>query len=110
VKSAEDFREDAVRAFETGESKGYAEHSFPSADRLFEVVSSKRWDILTVMAAAGEMSIREVSRRVGRDVKAVHGDVVALIKNGVIERRESGKVIFPYDYFHLSLSNRQAAA
>jgi predicted transcriptional regulator len=35
----------------------------------------------------GTLSIREVARRAGRDVKAVHGDITALIKAGVVERR-----------------------
>ena len=42
------------------------------------------------------LSIREAARRVGRDVKAVHGDVTALLKEGVIDR--SGRlVVFPFD-------------
>ena len=110
VKNDHQFRDDIVHAWETGESKGYAEHSFPTAERLFDVISSKRWDILGVMAGAGGLSIREVARRVGRDVKAVHGDVIALLSNGVIDRGASGKIIFPYDYFHLNISNRRAAA
>lgn len=44
----------------------------------------------------GTLSIREVTRRAGRDVKAVHGDITALIKAGVVERRDGG-VVFPYD-------------
>lgn len=97
------------RAFQ-GVEKGYAEHSFISADLLWRVLTGKRWDILTAMAGAGEMSIREVARKVDRDVKAVHGDVTGLIRNGIVKRGESGKVIFPYDWFQLNISNRRAAA
>ena len=32
----------------------------------------------------------------GRDVKAVHGDVTALLKAGVLERVEDGRILFPY--------------
>ncbi|GMU70642.1 MAG: hypothetical protein AMXMBFR42_01090 [Burkholderiales bacterium] len=35
-------------------------------------------------------------RRVGRDVKAVHGDVTALLDAGVLERAEGGGIVFPY--------------
>lgn len=42
------------------------------------------------------MSIREAARRVGRDVKAVHSDVSALLKAGVLDRVEGGGVVFPY--------------
>ena len=42
-------------------------------------------------------SIREAARRVGRDVKAVHADLTALLNAGVLERNEQGGVVFPYD-------------
>ena len=43
------------------------------------------------------MSIREAARRAGRDVKAVHGDVTALLAAGILQRTESGAVEFPFD-------------
>lgn len=54
------------------------------------------------------LSIREAARRVGRDVKAVHGDVTALLKEGVIDR--SGRlVVFPYDGVHVVSDERAFA-
>ena len=32
----------------------------------------------------------------GRDVKAVHGEVMALLKAGVIDRTDDGRIVFPY--------------
>lgn len=109
VRTEDEVFADFRSAFE-GVEKGYAEISFITSDLLWRILTAKRWDILTVMAGGGEMSIREVARKVDRDVKAVHGDVTSLIKNGIVKRGESGKVIFPYDWFHLNLSNRRAAA
>lgn len=43
------------------------------------------------------MSIREAARRVGRDVKAVHGDIGALLNVGVLDRVADGRVVFPFD-------------
>jgi predicted transcriptional regulator len=43
------------------------------------------------------MSIREAARRVDRDVKAVHGDVTALLDAGVLSRTPAGKIEFPFD-------------
>jgi len=37
-----------------------------------ESATTKRWAILQAMAGQGEMTIREIGRRVDRDVKAVH--------------------------------------
>ena len=50
---------------------------------------------------AGPVSIRGIARRVGRDVKTVHGDVHALLKAGVVDRAEGGRVVFPYDAVHV---------
>jgi predicted transcriptional regulator len=44
--------------------------------------------------------MREVARRAGRDVKAVHGDLTLLLEAGVIDRTEGG-VVFPYDRIHV---------
>jgi predicted transcriptional regulator len=43
------------------------------------------------------MSIREVARRVDRDVKAVHSDVTGLLDAGVLNRTEEGEVESPFD-------------
>jgi predicted transcriptional regulator len=48
------------------------------------------------MTGRGVMTIREAARRVGRDVKAVHGDVTALVNAGILSRAHGG-VEFPYD-------------
>lgn len=42
--------------------------------------------------------MREAARRVGRDVKAVHGDVTALLNAGVLRRAEGGGVVFPFEW------------
>jgi predicted transcriptional regulator len=34
---------------------------------------------------------------VERDVKAVHGDVTALLNAGVLDRVEDGRVVFPFE-------------
>jgi predicted transcriptional regulator len=54
------------------------------------------------------MSIREVARRVGRDVQAVHRDVTTLINAGVIDRTEGG-VEFPYENIHFEFNVSAAA-
>jgi len=60
-------------------------------------LSAKRWELLKALCAAGPVSIREAARRVGRDVKAVHGDVSALLDAGVLSRTEDGRIEFPFD-------------
>jgi predicted transcriptional regulator len=71
--------------------------SFASPELLWQVLSAKRWDLLKALCGAGPVSIREAARRVQRDVKAVHGDVTALVAAGVLSRAEGGGVEFPFD-------------
>ena len=61
----------------------------------------KRWEILKAMTSAGPLAIREIARRVARDVKAVHGDVHRLVNAGLLEKTNDGKIIFPYDEVHV---------
>lgn len=90
-----------------GESQGHF-ISFASVELLWKVITPKRWEIVRAMTGAGPVSIREVARRVGRDVKSVHGDVQALLKAGVLDRDENGQVVFPYDEVHVDFVVRAA--
>lgn len=54
------------------------------------------------------LTIREVARRVGRDVKAVHGGVHALIDAGLLERTETNRVAFPFDAIRVEFTLRAA--
>ena len=47
------------------------------------------------------LAIREIARRAGRDVRAVHSDVHVLLRAGVLEKTVDGGVIFPYDAIHV---------
>ena len=47
------------------------------------------------------MTLREAAGRVDRDVKAVHGDVHALLVAGVLRRNDDGKIEFPFDAVHV---------
>ena len=99
VASREDVNRRALAAF-GGKEQG-ERISFASAELLWRVLTEKRWAILRAMAGAGGLSIREVARRVERDVKAVHGDVHSLLDAGVLNRTGTGKVVFPYSAVHV---------
>ena len=36
-----------------------------------------------------------------RDVKAVHGDVQALLKAGIVQKTDKGLILFPFDAIHV---------
>lgn len=101
VASREDVNRRALAAF-SGEPRG-AHISFASVDLLWQTLTKKRWQILQAMTGQGELSIGEVARRVGRDVKGVNGDLAALIDAGVIERTSNG-VLFAYNSVHVDFT------
>ena len=72
---------------------------FSSYDDLHRILAPLRLAIVKALAGQGLLPIREVARRVDRDVQAVHRDVTTLINAGVIDRHENG-VEFPYDSIH----------
>lgn len=82
--------------------------SFATPELLWKVLTAKRWELLKIMAGAGPMTLREAARRVGRDVKAVHGDVHALLATGVLNKHVNGKIEFPYDAVHVDFVLRAA--
>jgi predicted transcriptional regulator len=96
VRSLAETLADAARAMKTGRAERYARISFATPELLWQVLTAKRWELLKVLSGAGPMSIREVARRVGRDVKAVHRDVTALLNAGVLSRTADGSVEFPF--------------
>ena len=106
VSSREKTSRRFLSAFE-GEPQGEF-ISFDSPELLFKVISGKRWDLLKVMTGAGPMTIREASRRMGRDVKAVHGDVQALLKAGILQKTEKGLIVFPFDTVHVDFMLKAA--
>jgi predicted transcriptional regulator len=97
VRSPAEAMADLTRAWSSGRSQKSARISFATPDLLWRVLTRKRWEILKVLCGTGPVSIREAARRVGRDVKAVHGDVTALLDAGVLARTDDGRIVFPYD-------------
>jgi len=88
---------DFVDIWKTGKPQKTARISFATPELLWRVLTEKRWELLKVLCGAGPVSIREAARRAGRDVKAVHSDVTALLNAGVLDRTEDGRIVFPFE-------------
>jgi predicted transcriptional regulator len=97
VREPQDAMAAFAQAWRTGKAERSARISFASPELLWKVLTAKRWELLKALCGADPVSIREAARRVGRDVKSVHGDVTALLNAGVLERAERGGIVFPYD-------------
>ena len=105
--SSVDETEGRMRRAFRGEKQG-AYIGFASLELLWKVLTPKRWEIVRAMAGAGPLAIRELARRVDRDVKSVHGDVHSLLKAGVLDRADDGRIVFPYDQVHVDFVVRAA--
>lgn len=97
VRSLAETLADASRLMQTGRPEGEARIAFATPELLWKVLTAKRWELLKALCGAGPISIRELARRVGRDVKAVHGDVTALLAAGVINHATGGGIEFPFE-------------
>jgi predicted transcriptional regulator len=97
VRSLQETLSDTASAMEDGRRESHDRISFASPELLWKLLTAKRWELLKVLCGAGPLSIRETARRAGRDVKAVHGDVTALLDAGILTRVDDGRVEFPYD-------------
>lgn len=97
VRSLADALDSAAQVMRGEARAPGARIGFATPELLWDVLTAKRWELLRTMSGAGPMSIREAARRVGRDVKAVHGDVTALLAAGLLIRSPDGGVEFPFD-------------
>jgi predicted transcriptional regulator len=83
-------------------------YSFASREDLLRTLNPNRWAIIEALTGAGPLGVRELARRVGRDVKGVHTDAQALVLCGLIDKTKSGKLHFPYDAVHVDFTLKAA--
>lgn len=92
----------AVKGIEQGMYQGEI-LNFETPGEFFSRLSERRWTMLAEMQGAGSVGVRELARRLGRDVKRVHEDAAALVELGLIERTESGALLCPYADIHVDM-------
>lgn len=77
--------------------------NFESAGAFFGQLTELRWNIVREMLGAGQVGIRELARRMDRDVRRVHQDVQALVELGMLEKAGDGSVNCPYIDIHIDM-------
>lgn len=93
-----------------GQGDATARFTFTSGEDLLRTLNANRWGLLTALAGAGALGVRELARRVGRDVKGVHTDAGVLVDCGLIERTETGALLLPYHGVRVEFAARPLAA
>ncbi|RZS53093.1 hypothetical protein [Sphaerotilus mobilis] len=77
--------------------------NFESPAAFFGRLTERRWLLVVALKGQGTVSVRELARRVGRDVKRVHEDVQTLTELGLVERDENGGVACPFEDVHIDM-------
>lgn len=83
--------------------------NFESPGSFFGRLTEKRWALARALQGAGELSVREAARRVGRDVKRVHEDLQVLTL-GLLEHGEAGGVLCPFESVRIDMEMHATVA
>lgn len=79
--------------------------NFETPGAFFGHLTERRWAIVqTLQQDGGTVGLRELARRLGRDVKRVHQDATELVVLGLVERNDAGGLRCPFvdEYGHQS--------
>lgn len=110
IRLKPDWRAGLREAGRKAKAKTYQgeELHFETAGVFFGKLTERRWEMVRTLQGQGVLSIRELARRLERDVKRVHEDVGALIELGLIEREAAG-IVCPFDRIHVDFELAVAA-
>lgn len=108
VRTPREASAEFVRVWTNRKAESNARISFATPKLLWKVLTAKRWELIKAMAGQRPMTLREAARRASRDVRAVHGDVHALLAAGVLRKNAEGKIEFPFDAVHVDFLLRAA--
>ena len=84
--------------------------NFETPGAFFGHLTERRWAIVQALQQdGGTVGVRELSRRLGRDVKRVHEDATELVALGLVERNEAGALRCPFVDIHVDMHMAAAA-
>ncbi|MDR1709931.1 MAG: DNA-binding protein [Candidatus Accumulibacter sp.] len=101
ISPAEAFARLQGEAANPSVARASARIGFPSVEAMARLMTPTRWTLVEKLTGGEPLGVRELARRLGRDVKGVHTDAAALVKAGVIDRTAEGKYSFPFDAVHV---------
>lgn len=85
-----------VRAVLAGERAARTRYSFRSAESFLATLTPQRWALLQGLLGEEGLSLRALARKTGRDVRAVHADVHRLLAQGLLDKRDDGRLALPF--------------
>lgn len=98
-----------VREAKTGTYARRSRITFRSVESMARVMTPTRWSVVQALTGVGPTGVRELARRLERDVKGVHTDLNALVAAGIVDRTKDGKYVFPFDQIKVQFELHAAA-
>jgi len=78
--------------------------NFESANAFFGKLTERRWAMIHALQSdGGDVGVRELGRRLGRDPSRIHQDATILIELGLLEKSESGALRCPFKDIHVDM-------
>jgi len=102
----------AMEALQRGKTpKPHFGVGFSEVGQMLAVFTPKRWELIAPLRETGPLTTAELARRLRRDCKNVHADVVALSGWMAVQRMEDGRVHVPWSeiVLDINLPSRLAA-
>ena len=89
---------DIWRRIEQGEAPDTSvEHLyFPDLETLLQHLTPRRMALLKTLHTIGPVSVRALSKELGRDYKNVHTDIQLLERIGLVTRKKDRRVLVPW--------------
>lgn len=98
VKSLDEALAGSLKAAKAEGAEATPHFYFPDAQTLFKTLGGSRWDVIEALCGQGPIGVRELARRLNKDVRGVHRDTEALAACGVIDKGDDGKLCLPYKH------------
>jgi predicted transcriptional regulator len=78
--------------------------NFESANVFFGKLTERRWAIIHALQSdGGDVGVRELGRRLGRDPSRIHQDASVLIELGLVEKSDTGALRCPFKDIHVDM-------
>jgi len=78
--------------------------NFESASSFFGKLTERRWNMIHALQSdGGDVGVRELARRLGRDPSRIHQDAAILIELGRLEKSDSGSLRCPFKDIQLDI-------
>lgn len=96
IRSAPESMQDTLDILRSKEPARTALFTFTTPELLWQVLNGERWQILKLLCEAGPLPLATLAQKLNRDTHAVRADIEGLLNAGIVNRKSTGDISFPY--------------